>query len=59
MLVVDKAGVLKNDTKSAGVARQSSGTAGWIEACQVRVFLAYASAKGRAFLDHERYLPQV
>ena len=27
--------------------------------CQVRVFLAYASAGGRTLLDRELYLPQV
>ena len=39
--------------------RQYSGTAGRIENCQVGVFLAYASAKGRTMLDRELYLPQV
>ena len=39
--------------------RQYSGTAGRIENCQVGVFLAYASAKGRTLLDREVYLPQV
>ena len=39
--------------------RQYSGTAGRIENCQVGVFLAYASAKGRTLLDRELYLPQV
>jgi len=41
------------------VQRQYSGTAGRIENSQVGVFLAYASAKGRALLDRELYLPQV
>jgi SRSO17 transposase len=58
VLVVDETGFLKKGTKSAGVARQYSGTAGRIENCQVGVFLAYASGKGRAFLDRELYLPQ-
>ena len=39
--------------------RQYSGTAGRIENCQIGVFLAYASAKGRTLLDRELYLPQV
>ena len=39
--------------------RQYSGTAGRIENCQVGVFLAYASDKGRTLLDRELYLPQV
>jgi SRSO17 transposase len=58
VLVVDETGFLKKGTKSAGVARQYSGTAGRIENCQIGVFLAYASVYGRAFLDRELYLPQ-
>lgn len=58
VLVVDETGFLKKGTKSVGVKRQYSGTAGRIENCQVGVFLAYASPKGRAFLDRELYLPQ-
>ena len=59
VLVVDETGFLKKGDKSAGVQRQYSGTAGRIENCQVGVFLAYASVKGRALLDRELYLPQV
>ena len=59
VLVVDETGFLKKGDKSAGVQRQYSGTAGRIENCQIGVFLAYASAKGRALLDRELYLPQV
>ena len=58
VLVVDETGFLKKGTKSAGVQRQYSGTAGRIENCQIGVFLAYASAHGRTFLDRELYLPQ-
>ena len=58
MLVVDETGFLKKGTKSAGVKRQYSGTAGRIENCQVGVFLAYASGKGRALVDRELYLPK-
>jgi SRSO17 transposase len=57
VLVVDETGFLKKGTKSAGVQRQYSGTAGRIENCQVGVFLAYASPKGRALVDRELYLP--
>lgn len=57
VLVVDETGFLKKGTKSVGVKRQYSGTAGRIENCQVGVFLAYATARGRAFLDRELYLP--
>src|SRR5512133_372475 len=58
VLVVDETGFLKKGTKSVGVQRQYSGTAGRIENCQVGVFLAYASPKGRTFIDRERYLPK-
>src|SRR5688572_5992656 len=58
VLVLDETGFLKKGTKSAGVARQYSGTAGRIENCQVGVFLAYASPRGRAFLDRALYLPK-
>src|SRR5262249_43448069 len=56
--VVDETGFLKKGDKSAGVQRQYSGTAGRIENCQVGVFLAYQSPKGRTFLDRELYLPK-
>ena len=59
VLVVDETGFLKKGDKSVGVQRQYSGTAGRIENCQIGVFLAYASAKGRTLLDRELYLPQV
>lgn len=58
VLVVDETGFLKKGTKSAGVARQYSGTAGKIDNCQIGVFLAYATAQGRTWLDRELYLPQ-
>ena len=58
VLVVDETGFLKKGTKSVGVARQYSGTAGRTENCQVGVFLAYAGRGGRAFLDRALYLPR-
>lgn len=58
VLVLDETGFLKKGSKSAGVARQYSGTAGRIENCQVGVFLAYATPQGAAFLDRELYLPK-
>ena len=58
VLIVDETGFLKKGTKSAGVARQYSGTAGRIENCQIGVFLAYASGKGHALIDRELYLPK-
>jgi SRSO17 transposase len=59
VLVIDETGFVKKGTKSVGVARQYSGTAGRIENCQIGVFLAYASARGHAFLDRALYLPKV
>ena len=58
VLVVDETGFLKQGTKSVGVQRQYSGTAGRTENCQVGVFLTYASSKGHTFLDRELYLPK-
>jgi SRSO17 transposase len=58
VLIIDETGFLKKGDKSVGVARQYSGTAGRIENCQVGVFLAYATVKGRALLDRELYLPK-
>jgi SRSO17 transposase len=58
VLVVDETGFLKKGTTSVGVQRQYSGTAGKVDNCQLGVFLAYASPKGRAFIDRELYLPQ-
>jgi SRSO17 transposase len=58
LLVVDETGFLKKGKKSAGVARQYSGTAGRRENCQVGVLLLYASTTGAAFIDRELYLPE-
>jgi SRSO17 transposase len=57
VLIVDETGSLKKGTKSVGVARQYSGTAGRIENCRVGVLLGYASPRGRALLDRAPYLP--
>jgi SRSO17 transposase len=58
VLVIDETGFLKKGDKSVGVQRQYSGTAGRIENCQIGVFLALASSRGRALVDRELYLPQ-
>jgi SRSO17 transposase len=58
VLVIDETGFLKKGTKSVGVARQYSGTAGRVENCQIGVFLAYVTGRGRTFLDRELYLPR-
>jgi SRSO17 transposase len=57
ILVVDETGFVKKGKKSAGVARQYSGTAGRRENSQVGVFLSYASSQGVAFIDRALYLP--
>jgi SRSO17 transposase len=38
--------------------RQYSGTAGQVENCQLGVFCAYVTGKGRALIDRELYLPR-
>lgn len=58
VLIVDDTGFLKKGTISAGVQRQYSGTAGRTENCQIGVFAAYASDRGRALVDRELYLPR-
>ena len=58
VLIVDETGFLKKGTKSVGVQRQYSGTAGRIENCQVGVFLALVGSRGRALIDRELYLPK-
>src|SRR3954447_22541728 len=58
VLVLDETGFVKKGTKSAGVQRQYSGTAGRVENCQIGVFLAYASSKGHALIDRALYLPE-
>ncbi len=56
--MVDETGFLKKGTSSVGVQRQYSGTAGKVDNCQLGVFLAYASPRGRAMIDRELYLPE-
>jgi SRSO17 transposase len=58
VLAVDETGFIKKGRHSVGVQRQYSGTAGRIENCQIGVFLAYASTRGRALMDRELYLPK-
>ncbi|HSL68678.1 MAG TPA: IS701 family transposase [Longimicrobiales bacterium] len=58
VLVLDETGFIKKGTKSAGVQRQYSGTAGRIENCQIGVFPGYASRHGYALVDRALYLPE-
>jgi SRSO17 transposase len=57
VFIVDETGFIKKGVRSAGVQRQYTGTTGKIDNCQLGVFLAYASVKGRALIDRELYLP--
>src|SRR5215210_3495570 len=58
VLIVDETGFIKKGARSAGVARQYTGTTGKIDNCQVGVFCAYATDAGRALIDRELYLPR-
>jgi SRSO17 transposase len=58
VLIIDDTGFIKKGTTSVGVQRQYSGTAGRTENCQIGVFAAYASPRGRALVDRELYLPK-
>lgn len=58
VLIGDDTGFEKKGARSAGVQRQYTGTAGKITNCQLGVFLAYATPKGRALVDRELYLPR-
>jgi SRSO17 transposase len=58
VLIADETGFVKKGTASAGVQRQYTGTSGKIDNCQIGVFLAYATGKGRALIDRELYLPR-
>ena len=58
VLVVDETGFPKQGTRSAGVARQYSGTLGKIGNCQIGVFVGYASPQGHVGLDRALYLPK-
>jgi SRSO17 transposase len=58
VVVAGETGFLKKGIRSAGVQRRYSGTAGRTENCQLGMFLAYTSPRGRALIDRELYLPK-
>ncbi len=58
VLIVDETGFIKKGARSAGVARQYTGTTGKIDNCQIGVFCGYATDAGRALIDRELYLPK-
>jgi SRSO17 transposase len=55
---VDESSFPKQGKKSVGVARQYCGALGKRANCQVGVFLAYVSPRGRALVDKGLYLPR-
>jgi hypothetical protein len=56
VLIADETGDIKKGTKTAGVQRQYTGTAGRIKNAQVSVHLSYVSNRGRTLIDRELYL---
>lgn len=58
VLVVDETGDVKKGTRTVGVQRQYTGTAGRIENAQVAVYLVYAGRRGHAAVDRELYIPR-
>lgn len=58
VLIIDDTGFVKKGTASAGVGRQCTGPSGKIDNCQIGVFAAYATGRGRALVDRELYLPK-
>lgn len=57
-LILDETGFIKKGSKSAGVQRQYSGTAGRVENCQVGVFLAYATRRGHTLVSRRLFMPE-
>jgi SRSO17 transposase len=58
VLVGDETGFVKKGKTSAGVQRQYTGTTGKVDNCQIGVFLACHTRRGRALIDRELYMPQ-
>src|SRR3954447_14375008 len=58
VLVLDPSAFPKSGRDSCGVQRQWCGRLGKVENCQLGVFLAYVSDRGRALVDRRLYLPQ-
>ena len=58
VLIVDETSFVKKGATSCGVGTQYAGAVGGTANAQVGVFLAYASAKGTAFVDRALYFPR-
>ena len=54
----DETGFVKKGQDSVGGARQSCGSLGKVETCQVGGFVGYASRKGYALVDKRLFLPE-
>ncbi len=57
-LIIDDTGFPKPGERSAGVARQYTGTLGKVASCQVAVTLQFATASQVVALDARLYLPE-
>ena len=58
VFLIDESGMPKQGQHSAGVARQYCGALGKVCACQVGVFIGYASAKGYTLVDGALFVPE-
>jgi SRSO17 transposase len=58
VLVLDPSAFPKKGSQSCGVARQWCSCLGKVDNCQVGVFLAYVSGRGKALIDARLYLPE-
>jgi SRSO17 transposase len=58
VLILDETSFVKKGAESCGVGTQYAGAVGGTANAQVGVFLAYASARGTAFVDRALYLPR-
>jgi len=58
VFTLDGTGFAKRGKRSAGVARQYSGTLGKVDNCQIGIFLGYATARGHALIDGQLWLPR-
>jgi SRSO17 transposase len=58
VLVFDETGQLKKGTRTAGVSRQYTGTAGRIENAIVAVYTTYVTERGHGLVDRDLYVPK-
>lgn len=58
VLLIDESSVVKQGTKSVGVAAQYCGSAGKTANGQVGVYLGYASRKGYSLIEGQLFMPE-